>query len=98
MKLRLVAVGKLKDSGLRALCDDYQARIRRHTPFEETELRDSAQLDRFLTSQHWVVALEVSGRAFSSSEFAQALERWQCSQRREVVFLIGAADGLPAAV
>jgi 23S rRNA (pseudouridine1915-N3)-methyltransferase len=40
-----------------------------------------------------VVALDEKGRSFSTSEFARRLEQWR-REGRDVVFVIGGADGL----
>lgn len=98
MKLRLVVVGKLKDSGLRALCDDYQARIGRYCPFQETELRDANGFVKAFGNEAFVVALEVNGQQLSSLELSAQLARWSELPRREVVFLIGGADGIPSKI
>jgi 23S rRNA (pseudouridine1915-N3)-methyltransferase len=39
------------------------------------------------------VALDERGKALSSTQLAKALERWRDGGKREVRFLIGAADG-----
>lgn len=98
MKLRLIAVGKLKDPGLRALCDDYQRRLRRYATLTETEVKDDSGVLKQLKSDSFVVALEVEGRALSSTQFAQRLDAFLTLQKRELVFLIGGAEGLSSAL
>lgn len=98
MKLVVLAHGKLKDRGLRALVDDYWARVRRYAPCEEVELRDDAQFERALPSDALLVTLEVEGEALSSTELAQRLERWVSQGKGVVAFAIGGAEGLPAGI
>jgi 23S rRNA (pseudouridine1915-N3)-methyltransferase len=98
MKLRVLAVGKLRDEGLRALCAEYQARIRRHVPIEQVEVKDSDDLLAKLGKNPWLVALDPRGEQPTSSGLAQKLSRWLECGRGEVVFVLGAADGLPDAV
>ena len=45
MKIRLVCVGKMKNPALRALADEYAARIGRFATFEVVELRDGKASD-----------------------------------------------------
>jgi 23S rRNA (pseudouridine1915-N3)-methyltransferase len=45
VKLRLLAVGKVRNAALRALCEDYTGRIGRLTPFEFRELADGRAQD-----------------------------------------------------
>lgn len=102
MKLSIVAVGKIKQAGLRADLDDYLKRIRRHASCEEIELKDgnerevAARFARAIPERALVAALEVDGVQHDSASFA----RWigQCEQTavHGVAFLIGGAYGLPA--
>ncbi len=98
MKLVVLAQGKLKDRGLRALVDDYWGRVRRYAPCEEIELRDAAQFERSLPADALLVTLEVEGAALSSTELSRKLERWVTQGKGVVAFAIGGAEGLPAAL
>ncbi len=99
MRLVIVAVGKIKERGLREVIDDYLARIRRHVPCDEIELRDSkdveASLRAAIPSSAHTVALEVGGAAMSSEQLAQFVVAKGREQKGVVAFLIGGADGLP---
>jgi 23S rRNA (pseudouridine1915-N3)-methyltransferase len=95
MKLLVIAVGKLKDPGLRALADDYKRRVARHSDFEEREVRDDAALRRALPEGFHIVALEVDGRELTSTEFARTLRGWADNASGKVAFLIGGAEGIP---
>ena len=98
MKLSIVAHGKLKDDGLRALIDDYLRRLRRHVPCQEVEAKDDAALVRAIPADALLVALCVDGEALSSPELAKRLERWMSQGKGAVAFVIGGAEGLPAAI
>jgi 23S rRNA (pseudouridine1915-N3)-methyltransferase len=93
-----VAVGKLRDVGLRSLCDDYRSRIRRHVAIEESEARDDRTLQRQLLDSAWVVALDPNGEEFTSTQFAERLNGWLQLGKPEIDFVIGGADGIPRAV
>ena len=104
MRLRIIAVGKAKDRGLRSLLGDYYGRIERYAKLEEIELKDgkeaevSDRLVRSIPDRSRVVALEVDGRALSSHELAKWIGRAENESVQTVVFLIGGAYGLPEAV
>jgi 23S rRNA (pseudouridine1915-N3)-methyltransferase len=98
LRLIVVAVGKLKDRGLRAVADDYLTRIRRVVRCEEIEVRDDPALARVLPAGAFSVALEVDGETLSSEAFARRLETWASRGKGEIIFLIGGADGIPEAV
>jgi 23S rRNA (pseudouridine1915-N3)-methyltransferase len=103
VKLRIVAVGAVKERAARALVDDYLGRIRRACACAEIELRPVAPvrmaraLDKALEGAT-VVALEPTGRELSSRELAARLERLLSTGKGVVAFVIGGADGLPAGV
>ena len=45
MKVVVIAVGKIKERGLRELIDDYEKRIGRYAKFEEVELVDGPDVE-----------------------------------------------------
>ena len=107
MLLRLVWVGKTKSGHLRALIEDYLARLRRFVRCEITELRESAmskaregiedegkRIKGALRSEAFVVLLDIEGREWSSVELAREIEKWQTAGRREVAFVIGGHNGV----
>ncbi len=98
MKLVVVAVGRIKERPLRAVADDYLARIGRYARCEELEVKDDVALERAVPADALVVALEVGGKALSSEAFARALERWTAHGKGVVAFVIGGAEGIPAGV
>lgn len=95
MRFVIVAMGTLKDRGLRAVADDYARRIRRHVPVDEVEVREPAALARAIPRDALVVALEVGGESLSSAELARRVERWGSQGKGKVAFVIGGADGIP---
>lgn len=99
MKITVLAVNKLRDSASRTWADDYLARIRRWVRCDEVELRDDAELQRkWPKEDEYVVALEVNGRALTSTEFSERLERWGSTGKGNVTFVIGGAEGIPKAL
>jgi 23S rRNA (pseudouridine1915-N3)-methyltransferase len=98
MKIRLVMLGKTRRSEVRALVDDYGARIERFAEIEITELREdsSASFRKLkLDSAATVVLLEDTGKHHTSAQFAKWLGETRDRGAREIVFLCGAADGFP---
>jgi 23S rRNA (pseudouridine1915-N3)-methyltransferase len=99
MKIVILAVGRLRDRHLAAICDDYLARIRHHLPIEVVELEDDAALSRRLGSApaSEVIALEVDGESWDTARLTRFVEDAMVHGTRSVTFLIGGSDGLPAA-
>lgn len=101
MRIRIVAVGKVKQRGLRAELDDYLGRVRRYVPCEELELKDGSDREvaerfaRALPERGRVVALEVDGRALSSHGLAELVRDCEDHAAGTLTFLIGGSHGLP---
>lgn len=91
-------VGKTRRPEIRALLDDYAARIGRFAEAQFTELReDSAASLRKLTIDPGatVVLLDDAGRSQTSAQFARWLRDARDRGAREIVFLCGGAEGFP---
>ena len=102
MRIVIIAVGKIKERGLRELIDEYFARIRRHVPCDEVELREGKHVEAALRAaipdDAHTVALEVDGRAMTSEQLATFIADRGTERKGVVAFLIGGADGLPPSV
>jgi 23S rRNA (pseudouridine1915-N3)-methyltransferase len=91
MLLHIIARGKIGRSPENELTARYLKRI--SWPTKVTELPDrGGQLPETAVNAITVV-LDERGKALSSMELAKKLEGWRDTGRREVRFLIGAADG-----
>jgi 23S rRNA (pseudouridine1915-N3)-methyltransferase len=98
VKVVVLAVGKLRDRHVAALCDDYLARARRHLPVEVVEPEDDAALTRRWPTGGEVIALEPGGVSWTTEELAQQIERRMTHGSRTLTFVIGGADGIPGAL
>jgi 23S rRNA (pseudouridine1915-N3)-methyltransferase len=98
VKLRVVAVGRLREPALRTLADDYLGRIRRYVRCDEVEVREESELVGALSRAATVVALDVEGEELKSLEFARLIERSSMVGKGDIAFLLGGADGLPGPV
>jgi len=102
--VHVIAVGKIKDAGVRAWIDDYAKRIGRYADYHELELKDGELSDveeRFrkaIPARARVVALEVEGRALSSDELARFVGGALDGAVQHLVFLIGGSYGLPPGI
>jgi 23S rRNA (pseudouridine1915-N3)-methyltransferase len=101
MKIHLVMLGKTKRPEIRALMDDYVARIGRFAEVQVTELReDSAASLRKLSLDPaaTVVLLDDAGKPQTSAQFARWLGETRDRGAREIAFLCGGAEGFPEAL
>ncbi len=104
MKFRFVWIGRTKDKNWRALQEEYLQRLSHFVKFETIELKDAGKetegkliLEK-LNQSHFVCLLDVKGRSCSSHELAAEIEKWQNRGLKEIVFVIGGAEGVVSEV
>jgi 23S rRNA (pseudouridine1915-N3)-methyltransferase len=98
VKIVVIAVGKMRDEGLRAAVDDYLSRLRKYVPTEERELKTDKDLATAVPAGAVTVALEVHGEPVTSPELAKRVAEWGRRGKGVIAFLIGGAEGIPKAV
>ena len=91
MLLHIIARGKIGRGPEAELVDRYLKRI--DWPTKVTELPDRGKDAPAAAANSVTVVLDERGKGLASSELAAMLERWRDGGKREVRFLIGAADG-----
>jgi len=89
--LHIVARGKIGRSSEAELVERYIKRIA--WPTKVTELPEKGGKVPALPGDSVLVALDERGQTLGSIELAKKLEGWRDAGKREVRFLIGAADG-----
>lgn len=95
----ILCEGRLKEPGLRALCDDYYRRCARSLAIEERELKDLQALRGAIPERATAVVLDERGKPLSSRELAAELGRLiELPSSGPIVFVIGGADGLDDAL
>ena len=113
MRLRILAIGRLRKGPEKDLIEDYISRFNRSGrplglgPVELTELEDkkgggkgaeAALLLKAIGQSATVIALDERGTLQSYPDFAAHLARISDAAPSELVFVIGGADGLDPAV
>jgi 23S rRNA (pseudouridine1915-N3)-methyltransferase len=104
MRFRFVWIGKTRDKSLSALQEEYLKRLSHFVKCEITELKDTAKeteskrILENLNQSHFVCLLDVKGRSVSSKELAIEIEKWQNRGLKEVVFVVGGAEGVASRV
>jgi len=113
MRLRILAIGRLRNGPEKDLIEDYIVRFNRSGrplglgPVELTELEDkksggkaaeAALLLKAIPQGAAVIALDERGKLQSSPDFAADLAQIRHAAPSELIFVIGGADGLDPAV
>ncbi|MFQ5695749.1 MAG: 23S rRNA (pseudouridine(1915)-N(3))-methyltransferase RlmH [Terriglobia bacterium] len=99
MRIRLFFLGKTRNPHLRALLEDYRRRIARFNPIDLVEWKTTdggswtiAEARGKQTSAP-VVLLDAAGRQQSSGEFARWLAKQMNTGQKQLIFLLGGAEG-----
>lgn len=107
MKLRVISVGNKCPAWIRQGFDEYAKRLPREMPLSLIEVpaprhhQDSAKVDEYeakkvaekMNPSDWVVAMDEVGQQLDSKGMSAELNRWR-DMGRDIVFLIGGANGL----
>lgn len=110
MKIKIIALGKIKEKFLKDGIDEFLKRLTPYTPIEIVELQPIEIKDENLTQkildeegekilahikpQSYVITMEINGKQFSSEEFSSQLETLINDGTTEVVFVIGSSCGI----
>lgn len=95
MRIFLYYIGKARDPHANAMAAEY---IQRSTRFAKCEMREIRPARFDLWAKHpsaSKILLDPSGRALDSAAFTSLVEK-AGREGRDLVFVIGGADGLPA--
>ena len=110
MKIKIIALGKIKEKFLKDGIDEFLKRLVPYTPVEIIELSPIEIKDENLTAKilveegekilshvkddAYVITLEIKGKQVSSEEFAGIINNVIMSGVGELVFIIGSSCGL----
>ena len=105
MNITIAAVGKLKSGPEKLLWDKYLRRINWSLTLHEVEerrplnrkqliKREAELLLKSTIRDTFLIALDKSGKYFTSPSFAQLFHKWSSDNRKCITFLIGGAEGL----
>lgn len=110
MKIKIIALGKIKEKFLKDGIDEFLKRLTPYASFEILELPAIEIKDENLTAkileeegqkilshikpQSYVITMEIKGKMFSSEEFAQKIEELTNDGISEIIFVIGSSCGI----
>ena len=110
MKIKIIALGKIKEKFLKEGIDEFTKRLTPYVPMSIVELNPIEIKDENLTEkilleegekilscikpQDYVNTMEIGGKQMSSEEFSQKLTSLINDGTQEVVFVIGSSCGI----
>lgn len=114
MKIKIVALGKIKEKFLKEGISEFLKRLTSYASMEIIEINPLEIKDENLTAKFleqegekildqikpnsYVITLEINGANFSSEKFAQKLEEICNQGHNEIIFVIGSSCGLASIV
>ena len=101
MKLRVVWIGRTKETAIRSLTAEYLKRLARYVSTEGTELASEAALLKQAGKRSrpggMLVLLDGRGKQLTSEQLAEFLRQQQERGTQELTFAVGPADGFSEA-
>ncbi len=98
MKIRILAVGKLKRGPISELLEDFKKRCKWSLQFIEIDNNNKSaectQILSHITEEDYVIVLDERGVSLSSQDFASYLDKLQVTGTSRITFVIGGAYGL----
>ncbi len=114
MKIKIIALGKIKEKFLKDGIDEFLKRLTPYANVEIVELspieiKDENLVEKVLEQEgekilaqikpnSYVITLEIEGANFSSEKFAQKLEEIGNEGYNEIIFVIGSSYGIAKTV
>ena len=114
MKIKIIALGKIKEKFLKDGIDEFLKRLTPYAAVEIVELNPIEIKDENLTQKaldeegvnilshikddSYVITMEIQGKQLSSEEFAQKINEITISGVSELVFVIGSSCGISPTV
>ncbi len=94
MKIFLYYVGKPRDAHANAMADDYVQRSSRYAGCQMREIKPEKFDPWAKHASATKIVLDPGGRSFDSGEFSKLVSKAEL-ESRDLVFLVGDANGLP---
>ena len=114
MKIKIIALGKIKEKFLKDGIDEFMKRLRPYIPVEiielqPVEIKDGNMVSKALDEEaekilaqvkkeSYIITLEINGKQLSSEDFAEKIDEISKSGVSELIFIIGSSCGLSQAV
>lgn len=104
--IKIICVGKMKESYWKEAIYEYQKRIQKYTKLEIIEVLDSgnsnaqlalseeaSRIEKHLQEKDYLITLEIEGKQLDSIEFSKKIDFLQ-SHYANLVYLIGGSYGI----
>lgn len=101
--IKLIAVGKIKESYFKDAISEYQKRLSRYTKLEIIEVPDystdnnklleAKEIKKHLSEKDYIIILDINAKMYDSLSFAEYIRNKEM-QYSNIAFIIGGSNGL----
>ncbi len=98
--IKIICVGKIKESYLKELIDDYLERISKYHKIEIIEVKDNndikketSEINKVYNNKEYNIALCIDGNTYNSVNFAKHIDSI-FNYNSNITFIIGGSNGL----
>jgi 23S rRNA (pseudouridine1915-N3)-methyltransferase len=102
LKFKIISSGRKVADPASSMVDDYLSRIRKFIPIDDIIIKPglSSKFTERIEKErdNYIIALDERGKQFTSNDFSVKIDSWMNCGKKDVVFVIGPAEGLPQEV
>lgn len=102
--IKIICLGKIKETYLEELIEDYKKRISKYHKIDLIELKDENDLNKesidilkHLDDRDYVIACDIKGESMKSEDLANLIDKTFISYST-IVFIIGSSEGLDESI
>lgn len=95
IKIRILSVGKNKETWLEEALHEYAKRLTGQAIFEYLWAKDDKQLQKLISLEKRIICLDPQGQELTSEKFSHHFFQEVEKGGSTIVFVIGGPDGLP---
>jgi len=92
VKIKIIAVGKLKKPYINSGVKDYLERLKHYIPIEILDVSEK-DISKYLSSDNFNIVLNRIGKEMGSPEFAELINKLLIKGNKDIDFFIGGAEG-----
>jgi 23S rRNA (pseudouridine1915-N3)-methyltransferase len=97
VKIKIIAVGKLKKGYIMEGVKDYKERISHYANIEIFEIVEKS-VEKFISPKTFNIFLERTGTEISSMEFSDFIKEQLTYSSKDIAFFIGGAEGFDKSI
>ena len=94
LKIRIIAIGRLKSKPIGELAGDYASRLTHYFPLERIDVKDEAAALKMIEDVDRLVVCDERGQQRTSVELANWLATYERRRTKRLVFFIGGPEGV----